>query len=131
MEGYYEVTYGTKVIGKVQVIRQGLYYRFICHCRLETEAISKLVIQFGNTCENLGVLILGEEGLVLDKKYPVKKFSEGKPVFYLAPGHDSMCGRFVPICPEEPFAYISKLKDAFLATRNGQACAMLKENVHK
>ena len=34
------MTYGTKVIGKVQVIRQGLYYRFICHCRLETEAIS-------------------------------------------------------------------------------------------
>lgn len=35
--------------------------------------------------------------------------------------------KFVPIAPEEPFAYIAKLKDAFLATQNGQTGVMIPE----
>lgn len=128
MEGYYEVTFGQETVGKVQVVREGLYYRFVCRCRLKGDTISKLVIRCGNQCENLGVLIPAEEGFILEKKHPVKKFGDGEPFFYLAPRHDCVQGKFVPIYPEEPFGYIAKLNEAFLASHNGQTGALLKED---
>ena len=128
MEGNYEVKFGAEKVGKVQVLRQGLYFRFICHCKIPSDMVVKLVIRCGGKSDNIGVLIPFDEDFQLDKKYPVKKFSQGTPEFYLAPRHDTVNGKFVPIYPEEPFAYIARLKDAFLATQSGQVGVMLKEN---
>ena len=36
-------------------------------------------------------------------------------------------GKFVPVYPEEPFAYMSRLKGAFLEIRNGQMGINLPE----
>ena len=127
MKGHYEVKLGPKKVGKVQVVREGLYYRFICHCSLTGDVVSKLVVRCGDKCENIGVLIPYEDNFSLDKKHPIKKFGNGIPEFYLAPRHDSIRGKFIPIYPEEPFAYIARLKEAFLVYHNGQAGAMLKE----
>ena len=73
--------------------------------------------------------VVASGGFLLEKRIPVKKFSTGEPEFYLAPRHDTVRGKFVPIYPEEPFAYISRLKDAFLISRNGQAGILLEGNV--
>ena len=56
----------------------------------------------------------------LDTRRPVKNLGEGKIQFALRPKQDRPRAHFAPIYPEEPFAYIQKLKDAFLETRNGQ-----------
>lgn len=127
MEGIYEVKLGSDKVGKVQVIRQGLYYRFQCHCKLSGEVVSKLVVRCGDICENIGVVIPSQDGFSLDKRHPVKMFGEGIPEFYLAPRHDPVNGKFIPIYPEEPFAYIARLKDSFLVHQKGQAGLMLKE----
>ena len=129
MEGNYEVMLGAKSVGRVQVIREGLYYRFNCRCHIAVEAVHKLVVRCGGVSENIGVLIPVGDGFLLEKRIPVKKFSTGEPEFYLAPRHDTVRGKFVPIYPEEPFAYISRLKDAFLISRNGQAGILLEGNV--
>ena len=126
MEGNYEVKFGSQAVGKVQVFRQGLYYHFVCRCALADDVVSRLVVRCGNRNEKIGVLIPSGDGLSLDKKLPVKIFGDEEPEFYLAPRHDTVNGKFVPIYPEEPFAYIARLKDAFLVTQNGQVGAMLK-----
>ena len=36
-------------------------------------------------------------------------------------------GTFVPISPEEPFAYISRLKDAYFERRYGQAGVVIPD----
>lgn len=126
MEGNYEVKFGAQTVGKVQVLRQGLYYRFICRCMMNGDVVSRLIVNCDGKCENIGVLIPSDENFVLDKKIPAKIFGEGTPNFYLAPRHDTVNGKFIPIYPEEPFAYIARLKDAFLATKNGRPGAVLK-----
>ena len=125
MEGIYGVYFGKQLSGKVQVIRQGLYYRFICRCRITGDVVCRLCVSCADHQENLGILVPVEDGFGLDTKLPVKRLGPGKPVFSLLPRHHSGEGSFVPIYPEEPFAYISRLKEAYLVRKNGQAGIML------
>lgn len=118
LEGYYEVFFGSSAVGKVQVIRQGLYYRFICRCKLPGDGIYRLCVLCGTCQTNLGVVVPEGTGFGLDKVIPVKKLAKGDPEFFLAPRHEPVSGLFVPISPEEPFYYIARLKDAFLENRN-------------
>lgn len=128
MEGNYEVNFGGQAVGKVQVRRQGLYYVFHCRCRLTGEVVSKLVVHTGNHQENLGILVPMGDGFGLDTKVPVKKLGEGIPSFQVVPNRVVLQGQFVPIRAEEPFAYITRLQNAFLARLEGEVGAVIQEN---
>ena len=114
MEGTYGVYVGETMCGKVQVQKEGLYYRFFCRCKPAGEQVCKLRVQFPNSEVNLGVLIPEGDGFGLSTRIPAKRF-QGIPVrFVLTPVHDIPEGKFIPITPEEPFAYIERLKEAYL-----------------
>ncbi len=119
MEGNYEVFFGGQAVGKVQVLRQGLYWQFHCRCRLSGEVVCRLCVQCGEKKENLGVVVPLGDGFGLDTRLAAKKLGQGKLTFSLVPKHQTSAV-FIPICPEEPFAYIQRLKDGFLARKNGQ-----------
>ena len=68
---------------------------------------------------DLGVCVPVDGGFGVERSVPCKKVGEGVPEFQLVPKHERMGGRFVPVYPEEPFAYLSRLKDSFLSVRNG------------
>ena len=120
LDGVYAVSFGKNTVGKVQVVRQGLYYRFNCRCRIGREVICRLEVSCGDQHENLGIVVPMDGGFGLDTKLPVKRLGEGKMEFCLIPKHDIGNGKFVPIFPEEPFAYISRLKKAYLVRQNEQ-----------
>ncbi len=120
MEGNYAVRMGPDTVGKVNVRRQGLYYRFTCRCRLSGDTLFRLRVLCGEKLENLGILVPVDDGFGLDTKIPVKRIGEGTMEFTLVPRHEKREGQFIPIYPEEPFAYISKLKQSFLVRKNGQ-----------
>lgn len=127
MEGNYGVYLANRLCGKVQVQRQGLYYRFVCRCSLSGNVVCRLKICFFDREQNIGVLIPMDDGFGLTTKIPVKRFS-GKPVrFCVAPEQIREALTFVPIYPEEPFAYLERLKNAFLDVKNGQPGAMISE----
>lgn len=126
MEGIYYVYFGKKPSGKVNVIRQGLYYHFRCRCHLSGDVVCRLVITCGSQQENLGIVVPMDGGFGLDTKLPVKRFSSEEPVFSLLPKTVSAEGNFVPIYPDEPFAYIEHLKNAFLVRKYGQAGILVK-----
>ena len=121
MEGNYEVCFGNRPCGKVQVLRQGLYYCFLCRCRISGDVLCRLRVICGEKQEELGVLVPVEGGFGLEKRIPVKRLGEGMPEFRLYVKQESSEGKFIPIIPEEPFSYIARLKDAYLVCRNGQA----------
>ncbi len=75
---------------------------------------------------DLGVCVPMEGQFGVEKKMPCKRFGNN-PSFQLLPKHEGMQGKFVPIYPEEPFAYMTKLKDAFLASRNGKVGIVIPE----
>ncbi len=114
-------------MGKVQVLRQGLYYRFICRCQLTGDVMCRLYVRCGQRQESLGVVVPVGTGFGLDTRLPVKRLGEGPMEFQLIPKWDSAGVRFVPIYPEEPFSYIEKLKDAYLARQGTQIGVILRD----
>lgn len=126
MEGNYSVIFGKDLCGKVQIQRQGLYYRFICRCRISGDILCRLRVTCGGKQEDLGIVVPMEDGFGLDRKIPVKRIGAGIPEFRLYPSKEPLTGTFVPIFPEEPFSYIARLKSAYLIYRNGQAGILVK-----
>ena len=125
MEAFYSVMLNGKQSGKVSVRRQGLYYHFSCSCRLNSENMYRLVVSCGNTKEKLGILVPSEGSFILNTKLPVKRIGEGDMSFHLTDLQDANSGTFVPISPEEPFAYIDRLKEAYLERKYGQIGAQI------
>lgn len=129
MEKNYEVYFGESTVGRVQMLRQGLYYQIHCRCRLTGNVICRLYASVGDQRENLGVLVPMDGGFGLDTRIPVKRLGEGELRFDAGPKHEKPSGgRFVPIYPEEPFAYLERLKDAYLARQDGQLGVMLRQD---
>lgn len=122
---YYYVYFGKEQVGGVQVVRQGLYYRFICRCNLNGGTICRLQVTCGDSRENLGIVVPMDGAFGLETKLPVKRLGEGKMEFLLLPKHEVLTEHFIPISPEEPFSYIARLKDTYLVKRNGQRGVLL------
>lgn len=125
LEGFYPVYFGAQAVGKVQVLREGLYYRFHCRCRLSGEVVCRLYVTCGEKQESLGVVVPMEDGFGLDTRLAVKHLGNEEPRFTLGPRREKQEKKLVPISPEEPFAYLSRLKDAYLAYQDGVAMAVI------
>ncbi len=115
----YPVMLGKERVGTVDVTKSGLYARFSCRCKLSGEVICALEMRCGAQTEKLGILVPEGKHFALDTKVPLKRIGAGEMVFRIVPRHSERSGQFVPIYPDEPFAYISRLKDAFLERRDG------------
>ena len=87
----------------------------------------RLTVSCGGKEADLGVCVPMEGRFGVEKKIPCKQLGEGTPEFRILPKHESVKGKFVPVYPEEPFSYMARLKDAFLANRAGQMGIILKE----
>ncbi len=131
MEGNHTLTFGSREVGQVRVTREGLYYRFSCTCRMPGDVISRVTVSCGGKTESLGILVPGAGGFALETKLPVKRLGQGDPVFTVVPNSQVVAGKFIPIKPEEPFTYIERLKDAYLARRNGELGIVLREDTGK
>ncbi len=126
MEGTYPVLHGDASVGQVRVTRRGLYYYFSCRLRLPQGCVYRLELICGGKTENLGVPVPEEDLFVLTKSIPVSRL-DGKPIFRIRPKQESWQGRFVPIGPEEPFAYLDRLKNAYLSRQGKQLGIVITE----
>ena len=122
-----ELRFGDRPVGYVRVERQGLYYVFRCRVRLSGEAAFRLLTTCGEKQEDLGILVPMEGSFGLDTRRPVKRLGEGELTFRLVSKHNAPRTHFAPISPEEPFAYLQRLKDAYLAEKDGQRGAAWEE----
>jgi len=127
MDGSYSVRLGKKTVGKVQVSKQGLYYRFVCRCMHAGDDVHRLVVLCADQRVSIGVLVPEGDGFGLDRKIPAKQFLHAFTEFFIAPMHETVQGKFVPISPEEPFHYIAQLKDSFLIERQGRIGVMIPD----
>ena len=125
-EGNYGVFFGNEQVGKVNVRRQGLYLQFQCRCRVTGKTVYRLRVRCGEKQESIGVLVPVNDGFGLNTKLPAKRFGNGNVEFLLVPKYEKENGIFVPIYPEEPFAYISRLKEAYLVRKAGQTGLLIK-----
>lgn len=117
MDGSYEIYLGDRPVGRAAVKREGLYYYFSCRCSLSGEAMYRLMLARGGQETDLGLCVPLDGSFGTEKRIPVKQCGEGAPHFYLRPKGADRKGRFIPLSPEEPFAYIHRLENAFLERR--------------
>ena len=117
MFGLYDIFLGTRKVGKAEVSREGLYYRFRCNCDLPDGIIYRLLVTCGDITENLGIPIPNGDSFWLSTRLPVRRFPEGEPIFRAAPKEQS---NWFPVSSEQPFPHLSALENAVLEERNGE-----------
>lgn len=115
MEGTWPVSMEGKKVGQCAVTKQGLYYKIHCRCAVPGKELLRL--RWGN--EDLGLLAPVDGALGLETCQPIKRFPGGTPSFSLWEKQRQPEGRFVPLSPGEPFAYLSELGHARLSYQNG------------
>ena len=120
MEGVFDITLGGRPVGQAVMFRQGLYWHFDCRCRLSGQVVCRITVSCGGKTENLGIPVPQGKEFVLRTRLPAKKLGEGVPEFRIVPKHSTLPENWVPVRPEEPFAYLNRLQDAFLEIRDGQ-----------
>ena len=121
METYYSVTRKGKPCGKGSGRKQGLYHLFDCRCLLDCNEIYRLNLTCGDFQKDLGILVPTEGTFGIHTKIPSKQLREGEWGFCVIIKKENPAECFVPISPEEPFTYISRVKASFLIYQNGQA----------
>lgn len=119
MEGVYDIYLGKEKVGKAQVRRVGLYYRFLCCCDLTGEVICRIMVRCGENVESLGVPIPSGDAFYLEKQLPVSHFRKKKISFFVEPRLTTVRDHWVPVKPDEPFGYLKELKNAVLEVRDG------------
>lgn len=126
LEGNYGVYLSGKPVGHVQIEKEGLYYRINCHCRHCGITVHRLIAQWEDRQVSLGIPVPDGDAFRLSTRIPAKKLGNGKWHFILMPASMKQESRFIPIYPDEPFAYIDRLKNAFLQRNQGQAGILIE-----
>ena len=127
MEGTYDVLLGMQKMGTVTVSRQGLYWQFSCRCAISGEVMYYLTVQVGSGREKLGILTPVDGQFGLDTKLAMKRLEQGSPAFTLQAKRNGQLGQFIAVRPEEPFAYLHRIEEAYLSTQNQQMGILLPE----
>lgn len=123
----YEVYGGDESVGTACVNLEGLYYHVQIRCELSGNMMHKAVVRCNGHLEDLGILVPENGVFIMNTRIPMKKIGEGELYFRVIPRHKPLQGTFVPLAPEEPFTYLTRLKDAFLANQNGEIGIFIKQ----
>ena len=131
----YDVMFCGKTVGNVHLVKQGLYYHLQCSCSMISREIYRLQVQCGQERIRCGILIPENNRFVLETKIPAKKLYGDDLEFWLE--NISSCGnvtshlkgefKYIPIYPDEPFTYLTKLKHAYFEKRNAQGGILIRE----
>ena len=90
----------------------------------------RITVTCGEKTENLGIPAPEGKEFYLLAKLPVRRFLPGIPHFRAVPRHPQMDGKlWVPISPETPFAYITRLQNAVFAPRGEEAGLLISKEV--
>ena len=114
-------------MGQAAVFQKGLYLYFDCRCRLSGETVCRIRVRCGEKEEDLGIPVPEGRDFVLRKRLPAKRLGSGVPEFWVAPQKVALPENWVPVRAEEPFAYLSRLQDAYLEVRDGQMGVSFRE----
>ena len=87
----------------------------------------KIILKCGDTQEDLGILVPQNGAFCLTKQLPVKRLTGDTISFSAVPRHQTLEGKFVPLSPETPFSYLTKLENAYLARQNGQIGIVIQD----
>ncbi len=79
----YDITFEAAPVGTARMEKQGLYYRFVCRCRLPEEGLYRIHVILGDKREDLGICVPVDGTFGMDKMISAKRLGGGTPAFEL------------------------------------------------
>ena len=124
MEGDYRVYYNKQDVGQVQVMRYGLYYRFLCRVKLQSESYLRLYAVCSQQAIDLGLCVPEQGYLTLSANRPTKYFIGSDYSFIL---EEKYCEQDLFLSDKRPFLRLKDLKYAHLSLVDGKPAASFKD----
>ena len=115
----YQIYLGKEPVGTANLEKQGLTYSICCRCRLSGEVPYKVVARCDGKEVDLGLLVPENGAFQLKSRVNVKQLGAGEISFHAVPRHVTPDVMFVPVSADEPFKYLSRLQNAFMARSQG------------
>ena len=105
-----------EIVGKADVKREGLYYRFVCTCMPPDNRVHRIFVSDGTNTRDLGICIPMGERFFLSCRVPIKYLPGESLAFSLVPKQAP-----IPVYDAQPFPQIDKLDSARFQVTDGQA----------
>ena len=121
----YDIYADTQVVGHAEVLKEGLYYRFVCKCTPPSEGIHRILVSDGNSTRDLGICVPVGEWFCLATRVPIKFLSEDKLEFSLVPKEKQAL--IVPVETNKPFPELDKLELARLQETDGKTVIVIDQ----
>ncbi len=112
----------------MECTQEGLYLRFRGQCKPEGNTPLRVRVRWENGENDLGILVPEGREFVLSTRIARKNCGDGTPTFHAIPNHRSSEKPFVAVYPEEPFAYLSRLREAYLLRKDGVNGISFRQN---
>lgn len=87
----------------------------------------RVIVTAGEQETDLGLCVPTGGCFGLETSIPIKRIGEGMLSFRAQTRHRELPGTFLSVHPDEPFRYIARLKDAYLARRDGRTGIVIRE----
>ena len=110
----FDILMGTQAVGRAEVKKEGLYYRFSCTCTPPDNGIYRIIVCDGSNTRDIG--ICRPSGTVA--RVPIKYLPGDKLTFTLVPKDKKEIS--VPVATGEPFEHLDQLDNAHLQVSDGQ-----------
>ncbi len=81
----YPICLEGRTVGQAEMVREGLYCRFRCRCRLPGGQIHRVFLEWDDGEAPLGVLAPSGGEFCLDTRIPAKRMGRGTPRFRVGP----------------------------------------------
>lgn len=119
MKSMYDVWHHNTRVGQVQIQKEGLYYCLNCLTQAPGKSMYRLIAHGESFYYDFGLCIPKEDGIGILTRIPIKIFTENAVKFELKDYKETENTTFVPVHAEKEFPYLERLKDAYLAHRDG------------
>lgn len=118
----YEIIWENDIAGHARVTKKGLYYEITCRDRVNTP--HRIELCSGDKRTDLGICVPIENEYGFCTQIPVKRAGDGPFQFRLVAVQKQE--RYIPVEIEQPFPFVSRLKDAYLYRREGEVGIRIK-----
>lgn len=115
----YDVYFMEQKAGQVTLKKEGLYWRINCRLQNIEKGYYRLNADNGSCIFDLGLCVPVSGGFGMNTRVSIKRIGEDNLRFFLKSGKSDKQDLFVPICAEEPFAYLQRLENAYLDRKDG------------
>ena len=118
MQETYSVKFENAIVGQVEIVRKGMFYKISCHCRLPNIGRYRLYLNNETSVFDLGVLIPNTGDYTLVTSIPMHRFGSTDVIFTVRSAQQVEMGVFVPVDSTKPFSLLAHLEHACYQAQN-------------